>query len=229
MNIRGKGSAVLLGGSGLVGGFCMKALLANPAYGRIVLLNRRELPVAPHPRMMQRIVNFENLAVADFEGADDIFCALGTTIRKAGTQEAFRRVDLEFPLAAARRGLQAGTKQFVLVSSVGADPASKTFYLHTKGELEQEVGKLGFRAAHIFRPSLLLGKREEFRLGERAVTVIAPVFGVAMIGRLRKYRPIQAATVAKAMVAAASQEKSGTLIHEYDQIIQLASAYADAG
>ncbi len=126
MNIRGKGSAVLLGGSGLVGGFCMKALLANPAYGRIVLLNRRELPVAPHPRMMQRIVNFENLAVADFEGADDIFCALGTTIRKAGTQEAFRRVDLEFPLAAARRGLQAGTKQFVLVSSVGADPASKS-------------------------------------------------------------------------------------------------------
>jgi uncharacterized protein YbjT (DUF2867 family) len=215
-------TALVLGGSGLVGGFCLRALLEDPAYGQVILLGRRELAVPAHPRLTQKIVSFENLHATDFASTEDVFCALGTTIRKAGSQDAFRRVDYEFPLAAARQALQSGAKRFILVSSVGADPRSKNFYLRTKGELEQAVSSLGFQAVHIFRPSILLGKREEFRAGERVATVIAPALNLALIGGLRRYRAIQAATVGKAMVAAARQEESGTKIYEYDQIVPLA-------
>jgi uncharacterized protein YbjT (DUF2867 family) len=214
--------ALLVGASGLVGGYCLQALLAEPAYSRIILLNRRALPAVSRPRLVERIVDFEKPTAGDVAGSDDIFCALGTTIHKAGSQPAFRRVDLDYPLAAARLARQAGAKQFVLVSSVGADPASKNFYLRTKGELEQEIGKLGFPAVHIFRPSLLLGKREEFRSGERVVQAIAPALNFAMVGGLRRYRAIQAAAVGRAMVAAAREESRGVFVHEYSAILRLA-------
>jgi uncharacterized protein YbjT (DUF2867 family) len=219
-------TALLLGASGLVGGFCLRALLEDPAYGHVALLGRRELTVPAQlpakPRLTQKTVSFENLTAADFANTEDIFCALGTTIRKAGSQEAFRRVDHEYPLAAAKLALNAGAKQFILVSSVGADPGSKNFYLRTKGELEQAVSALGFQAVHIFRPGILLGKREEFRAGERVAAAIAPALNLALIGGLRRYRAIQAATVGTAMVAAARRAVNGTHVYEYDQIVHLA-------
>src|SRR6266567_2065503 len=178
-------AALLLGASGLVGGFCLRALLEDPAYGRVTLLGRRELTVPAHPKLTQKAVSFANLSAADFADTDDFFCALGTTIRKAGSQDAFRRIDFEYPLAAAKQALNAGAKQCILVSSVSA---------------------LGFHAAHIFRPSLLLGKREEFRMGERVAAVIAPALNLALLGGLRRYRAISAATVGRAMVTAASRD-----------------------
>jgi uncharacterized protein YbjT (DUF2867 family) len=214
-------SALLLGASGLVGGFCLQTLLSEPSYTRIVLLNRRELPLEPRPRLEQRIVNFENLTRADLSGADDIFCALGTTIRNAGSQEAFRRVDLEYPLAAAQRARAAGAGQFVLCSSVGANAKAGNFYLRVKGELEEGISELGFSAFHIFRPSLLLGHRAEVRPGERLMTIVAPAFNLIMMGGLKHYRAIAPSTVGQAMVAAAKSEKSGTLVYEYDEIARL--------
>ena len=217
-------TALILGASGMVGGFCLKALLESTDYGSVVVLSRRALALAAHPKLVQRVVSFDKLSAADFAGANDVFCALGTTIRKAGTQEAFRRVDLEYPLAAAKQGLSAGAKQFLLVSSAGADAASKNFYLHTKGELEQKLGELGYRALHIFRPGLLLGKREEVRPGELLATRIAPFVNLTLWGPLRHYRSIRAETVGKAMVAAAAQGKTGTVIYEYDDIKKLGEA-----
>jgi uncharacterized protein YbjT (DUF2867 family) len=217
-------TAILLGASGLVGGSCLQALIEDPHYAHVTALNRRAPTRPAHRKLAQKVANFEALIPADFQGADDIFCALGTTIRKAGSQEAFRRVDLEYPLAAARAARQAGATQFVLVSSVGADAASKNFYLRTKGEVERELAKVGFRALNVFRPSLLLGKREEFRFGERMMTALAPVFNLAMLDGLRRYRAISAAVVGRAMVAAAGQDKTGTSFYEYDQIVELAGA-----
>jgi uncharacterized protein YbjT (DUF2867 family) len=214
--------AILLGASGLVGGHCLQALVAAPGYSRIVVINRRELPVATLPRVVQRIADFDKLDENNFLGGGDIFCALGTTIRKAGSQPAFRRVDFDYPLAAARLAREADAKQFLLVSSVGADADSGNFYLRTKGELEQEMGKLGFPAVHILRPSLLLGRREEFRLGERVVQAIAPALNAVMLGGLRRYRAIAGATVGKAMVAAARKPGDGVFVHEYDAIVGLA-------
>jgi len=216
-------TAILLGASGLVGGYCLQTLLADTACERITLLTRRELVAVRHPRLAQRVVNFDALTLADFASGEVVYCALGTTMRKAGSKQAFRRVDAEYPLAAARLGRQAGARQFVLVSSVGANASSNSFYLRTKGELEQEIGRLGFDGFHIFRPSLLLGKREEFRLGERLAVVIMPLLNLAMLGGWRRYRAIPAAMVGRAMVAAIRDSKSGTFVYEYDAIRKLAA------
>jgi uncharacterized protein YbjT (DUF2867 family) len=218
----GAKTGILLGATGLVGSFCLQTLLADSMYASIVLLNRRPSPFAEHPRLTQKTVNFDSLSAEDFAAVDDVFCALGTTMRKAGSQEAFRRVDLDYPLQAARLARSAGAGQFVLVSSVGADAGSKNFYLRTKGQLDQEIGKLGFQTLHIFRPSLLLGRREEFRLTERVVMALAPALNLGMWGGLRRYRAIPAATVGQAMAKAAQEGERGTFIHEHDEIVRLA-------
>ena len=131
-------------------------------------------------------------------------------------------MDLEFPLAAARLGLKYGAKQFVLVSSVGADLKSGNFYLRTKREVEQAISALPFAAVHIFRPSFLAGHRKEPRPGEKIAIYASKVLQYGLAGGLRKYRPIEAATVAKAMVAAAPSVNAGVHVYEFDEIKQLA-------
>lgn len=213
-------TALLLGGSGLVGGFCLQRLLEEELYAKVISLGRRELPVT-HSRLTQYIIAFESLETFDLTPVDDVFCALGTTIRKAGSQAAFRRVDFDFTLAAARLGLKHGAQQFVLVSSIGADPESGNFYLRTKGEVEKAIMDLSYPALHIFRPSLLLGDRKESRLGEKFAIYASKVFQHILIGGLRKYRPIEAATVAKAMVEAARSDTEGVRLYEFDEIKHL--------
>ena len=214
-------TALVVGGSGLVGGFCLQALLEEPVYSSVVSLARRELPVN-HPKLIQKIQPFEELASLQLPPIDDVFCALGTTIRKAGSQAAFRRVDYEYPLMVADQALKFGAKQFMLVSSVGADPKSKNFYLRTKGELEQALRRLPFKTQHIFRPSFLTGPREESRFGESVAMPLAKIFQFLLIGGLRKYRSIAAQTVGRAMVAAAKADKEGAFIWEFDEITRLA-------
>jgi uncharacterized protein YbjT (DUF2867 family) len=132
-------------------------------------------------------------------------------------------VDFEIPLAVAKLGLQSGARQFVLVSSVGASADSSNFYLRTKGELERELQGLPFAALHIFRPSFLVGQREEVRVGERLAIPAARALQFLMAGPLRRYRSIQAESVGRAMVAAANSGKSGSNVYEYDQIVKLAA------
>lgn len=215
-------TAVVLGASGLVGGFCLRALVDDADYTRVLTFGRRELPPLTRAKVTQRVADLASLNAEDFRGAQDVFSALGTTIRKAGSQEAFRKVDLELPLRAAHEALKAGAEQFVMVSSVGADPQSKNFYLRTKGELEAELAKLPFRAVHILRPSLLIGKRQEFRLGESMAIAIAPALDLLTWGPLRRYHAIKAGIVGRAMVGAAKQAKAGTFVYEYDAIVNLA-------
>jgi uncharacterized protein YbjT (DUF2867 family) len=214
-------TAVVLGASGLVGGFCLRALVDDPDYTRVLTFGRRELPALTRAKVTQRVAELGGLTPEDFHGAQDVFCALGTTIRKAGSEEAFRRVDLELPLRAAEQALKAGAEQFVVVSSVGADAASKNFYLRTKGELERELARLPYRAIHILRPSLLIGKRAEFRLGEAIAMKIAPVLDLLTLGPLRKYHSMRAEIAGKSMVGAARQGRSGTSVYEYTEIMKL--------
>lgn len=216
-------TAVVLGASGLVGGFCLRALVDDADYTRVLTFGRRELPPLTRAKVAQRVADLASLNAEDFRGAQDVFSALGTTIRKAGSQEAFRKVDLELPLRAAQEALKAGVEQFVVVSSVGADPNSKNFYLRTKGELEAELAKLPFRAVHILRPSLLIGKRQEFRLGESIAIAIAPALDLLTFGPLRKYHSMRAEIAGKAMAAAAKSGKSGVFIYEFDPIMTLAA------
>jgi uncharacterized protein YbjT (DUF2867 family) len=221
-------TAVVLGASGMVGGFCLRALVDDAGYARVMVFGRRELAGDVHSKVSQRIGDLAGLTAGDFRGAQDVFIALGTTIRKAGSQAEFRRIDLELPLHLASEAVKAGAEQLVIVSSVGADPGSRNFYLRTKGELEQQLRALPFQAIHILRPSLLTGKRAEFRLAEAMAMGIAPVLNIFMFGPLRRYRAIRAELVGKAMVAAARSGKTGTFIYEYGEILKLAQVGANS-
>jgi uncharacterized protein YbjT (DUF2867 family) len=157
--------ALLAGASGLVGGYALSALLDAPEVRRVVALTRRPLP-HEHPRLANRIVRFAQLE-AQLKGTvcDVALCCLGTTRRQAGSSEQFREVDLTAVLDFARAALAAGAKRFVVVSSVGADPAAKNFYLRTKGEMEQGLIAQGFASLDILQPSLLIGWRGELMVG----------------------------------------------------------------
>lgn len=211
-------SALVLGATGLVGQQVVRQLLARPEYQTVTALVRRPLPYT-HPKLTAVIVDFDRLDQHfDRFGVDDLFCCLGTTMKQAGSREAFRRVDFEYPLAAARLAQAAGVQRYLLVSSMGADARSAVFYSRVKGEVEEAVAEVGLPMLAIFRPSLLLGERPERRLGESLLAAVSqPVSGL-MAGPLARYRPIQSETVARAMVQVALRESAG--IHRYrsDQI-----------
>jgi uncharacterized protein YbjT (DUF2867 family) len=217
-------TAILLGATGLVGGFCLEALVETPQYTRVLLFGRRQMPRLTRAKISQRIADLTTLKADDFRGAQDIFIALGTTIRKAGSQAEFRRIDLELPLHLAAEAAKAGAEQLVVVSSVGADPCSRNFYLRTKGELEKELAKLPFRAIHVLRPSLLIGRRQEFRLGEALAMWVAPALDLLTLGPLHRYHSAKADMVGRAMVAATQQGNAGTRVYEYDDIVCLGSS-----
>jgi uncharacterized protein YbjT (DUF2867 family) len=209
-------TALLAGATGLVGSHMLKLLLADKHWDRVVSVGRRTTPER-HDKLEQRVVDLGAVeALADLAHADDVFCCLGTTIKQAGSQDAFRRVDHDFVVGVARAGLRARATQFLLVSAIGADPASRVFYSRVKGETEADVRKLPYRAIQIFRPSLLLGERSDFRLGERVARVVAPLMALVLFGPLRRYRPIQAADVARAMVNIAHEAPRGPNVFEYD-------------
>ena len=206
-------TAVLAGATGLVGSHILQRLLADSAWTRVVTIGRRLIPQR-HDKLEQRIVDFDSLT--DLPHVDDVFCCLGTTIKKAASQEAFRRVDHDYGIALAQAGLRAGATQFLLVSAIGADPAARVFYSRVKGETEADVRKLRYPATQIFRPSLLLGERAEFRLGERIAMKTAPLLSWLLLGRLRRYRPIHADVVARAMTRIALEAPRGPNVFEYD-------------
>src|SRR5687768_15734091 len=181
-------TALLAGATGLVGSHVLPLLLTDDAWSHVVTLGRRPSPIQ-HPKLEQPIVDLGALdAMGGLPRADDVFCCLGTTIKQAGSQEGFRRVDYDFVVGLARAGLR--------VSAIGADPSSRVFYSRVKGEAEAAVRQLPYRGVQIFRPSLLLGERAEFRMGERLATIAAPLLKLPLVGRLRRYRPIEAAAVA---------------------------------
>jgi uncharacterized protein YbjT (DUF2867 family) len=214
-------TAAVMGASGLVGGDCLQALLAAPEWSRVVVLTRRDLKLGLSEKLEQKVADMGRLTAADFAGVDDVFCATGTTIRKAGSQEEFRRIDYEMPLTAARAAREEGARQFLIVSAAGADPESRNFYLRTKGELDRELEKLGFAALHIFRPGLLLGHRQEYRPMERTATRLAPVMNLTLWGPLKRYRAISAETVGRAMVGAAKANRMGINVYEFEEIVSL--------
>lgn len=215
-------SALVLGATGLIGAELLEMLLRDPAYAQVVVLARR-LPERRHFRLTGHAVNFERLEEhqALLRG-DDLFCCLGTTMANAGSEQAFRRVDLDYVVEAARLAVEQGVRQFVVVSSVGADPHSRIPYNRTKGEMEVAVKRLPYQAVWILRPSLLLGQRAEYRRGERVAAVLSRVIAPLLIGRLRRYRPIAARAVAAAMLRVARGDGTGGVL-ESEQIAAVAA------
>lgn len=213
-----KRTALVAGATGLVGGELLRLLVERTEYDQVTALLRRPLPWT-HPKLIQKVVNFDDPGLyASPVEADDFFCCLGTTMKKAGSKEAFRKVDLEYPLALADLALASGGNTFLLVSSIGADPQSRVFYSQVKGQAEQALRTRPIPSLHIFRPSLLVGARQEFRLGESVGYWLMKLIGFALAGPLKKYRAIHAQTVARAMVRAALRGEPGAHVYESDTI-----------
>jgi uncharacterized protein YbjT (DUF2867 family) len=206
-------SIALLGSTGLVGRQCLELLADDRAFERIVVIARRKFAEATAPRIEGHVIDFDQLeAHADALAVDQVICALGTTIKAVGgSRERFRAVDYGIPLAAAKIALRQGARHFLLVSALGADAGSRIFYNRVKGEVEDALRVLGYRSVTILRPSLLLGDREEFRLGE----VVAKRFAWAVPGR---FRPVHARDVARALVRSAREDVPGLHIIESDDI-----------
>ena len=210
-------SVLLCGATGLVGRHCLRLLSHSPAFRRVLVLTRRPLPLeitreANVGKLQEHVMDFDDMSAhADLFRVDQILCALGTTIKKAGSKEGFRQVDFQYPLSVARLGIQEGATHFLLVSAVGANARSRFFYSRVKGELEDALLALTYRSTTIVRPSLLLGKRDDFRLGEE----IAKRLGFLAPAR---YKPVEARGVAAALVRAAEEDLPGTRIIESYQI-----------
>lgn len=205
---------LLLGATGLVGRSVLDLAAADPAVGRIVAPTRRPLP--PRPKLENPPVEFAALpAAAPWWAADAAICTLGTTLRQAGSPEAFRRIDCDYVLAAAQLARAAGTPALAYNSSLGADPRGRTFYLRVKGETEAALAACGFASLTLVRPGLLGGRREEFRPGER--------FAQLLLGLLRpllppRYRMVPAEAVARTLLAAALAAAPGRHVVESEAI-----------
>ncbi len=211
-------TAILLGATGLIGGHCLQFLLKSSRYSKVVCLVRKKMPVI-NDKLEQVVVDFEQLEdYTDALKGDDVFCCLGTTIKVAKTKEKFRKVDYHYPLEAGKIALQQGASQYLLVSSLGADANSLVFYSKTKGEIERDLKALDYPTLHIMQPSLLLGDRNESRLGEKIGETVMTSLSFLMQGPLKKYRAIEAEAVAFAMVQLATKEQGGTHTHLSDDI-----------
>lgn len=202
----------------MVGSFLVKHLQENKLFSSIVLLVRRPSGIRG-PKVTEKIVDFHDLPEIKGDAENTIvFCALGTTIKKAGSKEQFEEADLIAPINLARLAQKCGFAAMVTVSSIGAEASASNFYLKTKGRMQEEMIKTGIKKLIFVQPSLLTGPRKEFRAGEK-IAIITSVFWKWLLwGGLKKYRPIEAETVAKAMIHLGLTKENGVHMVESDQL-----------
>lgn len=206
----------LAGGSGLVGGELLKLLLDDDACERVIAVGRRSLSTA-HPKLQQALVDFGAANAFDaLDAPDAALCCLGTTLKRAGSREAFRAVDHDAVVAFAAAARRKGARVFLHVTAIGADPRASTFYNQVKGEAEADVAALGFESVYAFRPSLLDGEREESRPLERAGLAVGRALGPL----LGKYRPTPARAVAAAMIDAEKRAEPGVHVVDAGEILR---------
>ena len=207
-------TALVAGATGLIGGQLLTLLLANDQYAKVIAFTRQQLPV--HSKLIQVSIDGENVGALDSATRiDDVFCCLGTTMAKAHTKEKFYYVDFTLPYLLAKNSIQRGAKQYLLVSSLGANKKSSIYYNQVKGTIEEAISNIGFETVHIFRPSLLLGPRTEKRSAEDAAKIFYRIFGFLIPA---KYKAIDSLKVARAMVNFASQQQGGNFIHESTEL-----------
>ena len=196
-------TVVIAGASGVVGARVLHHLLRRDDVARVIAVGRRILPLQ-HEKLVSKVVDLQNTAAVAAEipeGTAVAFCCLGTTMKRAGSMDAFRAVDHDAVLAFGQAALEKGARRFLLISSVGASASSANFYQKTKGEVEEALARLGYAQLTILRPSLIddEGTRRDYRAAERLLLPLARIV-FAVVGRTRRYAPISADVIAKAMV-----------------------------
>lgn len=214
-------TALVFGANGLTGNFVMEHLIGDPTYNTIKIFIRKELNIQ-HGKVRQVVFSSENIEQVSSELiGDHLFCCIGTTIKKAGSKEVFYKTDHDLVERIAKIASSNKVKSFVVISSIGARDNSSNFYLSTKGKMEESIKTFYFNNLSIVRPSILLGIRQERRILEDSGKLLIRIFSPLLIGRTKKYKPIHASTVAKAMIKLAKDFK-GTNIIESDQLETLA-------
>ncbi len=203
--------ALVAGSTGLIGGQLLELLLADNYYDKVIAPTRKPLEIQ-HAKLVNPVVLFDKLSDYSSElKADDVYCCLGTTIKQAKSKEIFRKVDLEYPVVLAKMAKENGAENFLLVSALGANKGSSIFYNQVKGETEERIAEIGIKSTHIFRPSLLIGPRKEYRSGEEAAKIFYKYLGFLIP---EKYQGIESIKVARAMIAFAKKQEAGTFYHE---------------
>ena len=216
-------TALIIGSTGLIGSHLLDLLLESQEYDKVITFVKRDSGIQ-HPKLKQHIIDFDKPETyKELVVGDDFFCSIGTTIKKVGSQNAFRKVDFEYPKQFASLAQQNKVKQFLIITSLGADANSSNFYLKTKGEIQDFLKNCAFESISILQPSLLLGNRTEFRLGEKMGVYFMKLFSFLFIGNLKKYKAIQSEAVAKAMFIIAQKNYKGFQIIESDSIQEIAN------
>lgn len=217
-----KKKALVLGATGLVGKEVIQLLLDHPDYESVTVLARRPLEIQ-HKKLDLHIIQFEHLgAYQDLFQVNEVFCCLGTTIKKVKTKADFRRVDYFYPLTAGKLAKEQGVEQFLIITAMGSNPKSPFFYSRVKGDVEESLKILQFPTLHILRPSLLLGKRSnDFRLGEQVAAFISRFTRFLFIGPLQRFKAIEGKQVAWAMVQLAQSQQKGVFIHSSHELRKL--------
>lgn len=214
-------TAIVFGPTGAVGKELIQKLIIDDRYDKIITFSRRVLEVE-HPKLEVTLDPLKDVAkFHDKILGHDLFCCLGTTSRKAGSRENFKKVDLDMPVKIAEIASSNGVPNFVAISSIGAGKKGRGFYLDVKTEMEDQVLQFDFNKLSFVRPSLLLGKRDEFRLGEDAGKLVNSVLSWAMIGRMEKYKGISTDDVASAMIEILNYEKPN-IVYESDELYRIA-------
>jgi uncharacterized protein YbjT (DUF2867 family) len=210
--------AIIAGASGLIGSNLVNILLEAPQYAEVLVIVRKELPVK-HKKLVQLVINFDELDnYTEAITGHTVFSCLGTTKSQTPDEKQYRKIDYNYPLQLAHIAKQNGVDQFHVVTALGANKNSSTFYLKLKGELEDELQKAGLKTLHIYQPAMLMGERKRNHLLEKIATGIFKVIDPLLMGVLKKYRSIKGATVANAMFKKSLESATGTFIYTSDKI-----------
>ncbi|TWH99642.1 hypothetical protein IQ05_02981 [Flavobacterium tiangeerense] len=214
-------TALIIGSTGLIGSELLQILLESSEYAQVVTFVKRDTGIQ-NPKLTQHVIDFDKPeSYKDLVVGDDFFCTIGTTIKKAGSQKAFQKVDFEYPKQFALFAQENKVKNYLLISSLDANATSSNFYLKTKGEIQDFLKTCNFESVSILQPSLLLGDRNEFRFAEKAGAFVMKMFSFIFQGNLKKYQPIEGVKVAKAMYKLAQKNTEGFHIYESDVIQEL--------
>jgi uncharacterized protein YbjT (DUF2867 family) len=215
-------TALIAGSSGLVGNELLHIILNSNEYEKVYSLVRRPLGIE-HPKLVEVICDFDNLdSVEEYFKVDDVYCCLGTTIKKAKTKDAMYKIDVEYPIAIAKLAHSKGANHFLLISSMSADSKSRIWYSKMKGELEEKLQTIPYNSISILRPSLLLGNRKEFRLGEKFASKIFYGLSFLLKDSWKSQFGIEAKTVAEAMHNITKAGITGTTIYPSNKIAEIA-------
>ncbi|MER2047642.1 MAG: NAD(P)H-binding protein [Solibacillus sp.] len=214
-------SALVVGATGLVGSSLVKLLCESEEYAAVNVLSRRPLDFT-HPKLVVKLCEFDQIADKDIEFAHEVFCCLGTTMKKAGSKQQFEKVDFEYPLTIAAIGKNRGVGHFIVISAMGANEKALAYYSQVKGKLEAELIKMDFPRLSIVRPSLITGDRQEFRLGETIGDKVLKVLNPILVGPLKKMHSIPATQIALAMkVIALHGKKQKVAIYLSDELLEM--------